>query len=54
LRSRPQYPSWAATDRRKCLQVEQAVVDRWQTQHLDASAWGVEQWGQRHMAIDRW
>jgi hypothetical protein len=48
-RSRAQKPSRAATDRRKWRQVPQLVDDRWQTQHRDASGWGVEQCGQRHI-----
>lgn len=35
--------------RRKCWHVEQVVEDRWQTQQRDASAWGVPQWGHRHI-----
>jgi hypothetical protein len=53
-RSSPQYPSCPATDRRKCRQVAQAVLERWQTQHLAVSAWGVPQCGQRHIGMSQW
>jgi hypothetical protein len=53
-RSSPQYPICAATERRKCRQVEQVVEDRRQTQHRAVSAWGVPQWGHRHIGMDRW
>jgi hypothetical protein len=53
-RSRPQYPSWPATARRKWRQAPQAVLDRWQTQQRAVSAWGVAQCGQRHIGMAGW
>jgi hypothetical protein len=44
-------PSPLATERRKWRHVAQEVVDRWQTQHRAASAWGVAQWGHRHTTM---
>ena len=32
-------------------QVAQLVLDRLQTQHRAVSAWGVPQWGQRHIGM---
>jgi len=37
-------------DRRKKRHVEQMVEMREHTQQRDASAWGVPQWGHRHVA----
>jgi hypothetical protein len=49
--SRPQNPTDAASDRRKCRHVEQVVDDRWQTQHRAASGCGVPQCGHRHIGM---
>jgi hypothetical protein len=46
-------PSVPATPRRKCAQVAQLVEDREQTQHRDASGWGVPQCGHRQFAMAR-
>ncbi len=40
-----------ATERRKFRHVPQLVDDRLQTQQRAVTAWGVEQWGHRHIAI---
>jgi hypothetical protein len=46
-------PSEPATPRRKWAQVAQLVEDREQTQHRDASGWGVPQCGHRQFAMAR-
>ena len=51
--SAPQMPKGPAIPRRKWAQVAQLVEDREQTQHRDASGWGVPQCGQRQFAMAR-
>jgi hypothetical protein len=44
-------PKGTATERRKWLQTEQAVLERRQTQQRAASGWGVRQCGHRQFGM---